>query len=51
MSSILGAIIVGIARLCLPISFLVAIVLNPLLMLSNIRDWPHLWGDMWDDPV
>lgn len=40
-----------IPRLCIPVSFLLSIVLAPIAMLSGILDWPRHLRAMWDDPL
>lgn len=50
-NALIGFGVITALRLCLPISFLAAVVLNPALMFSGIRDWPSMWREMWDDPL
>ena len=38
-------------RLCIPVSFLLAICIGPVAMLSGLPRWPRMLRDMWDDPI
>jgi hypothetical protein len=44
-------LLVAFARFVLPISFLLAIVVAPRLMLREWKSWPRVWVAIWDDPL
>ena len=44
-------VLLTIGRICLPFSFLIACLISPIVMFSNIRNLVFVAKAMWDDPI
>lgn len=51
VKGVLRFLLLLIPRLCIPVSFLLAIVFGPILMLSAVNEWPKMLLDAWHDPL
>jgi len=50
MGAVFEFLVKTVGRVLLPISFLIACIISPISMFSNILNWPAMIADMWNDP-
>lgn len=51
LKAFIGGFMVGFSRALLPFSFLIAVVIAPITMLSDWRSLPNFIRRMWDEPI